>query len=227
MKKELSERLSCVYDLVTVGGVVADVGCDHAFLSIALVADGRAIRAIAIDVNRGPLERARQHIAENGLSDRIDILQSDGLTELDTVPDSIVICGMGGSLIVSILEKGLEIAGKTGELILSPQSDAAMVRYWFYDHGFSLSEERALVDSGKYYQIIKTIPDGRAAGWGDISPFSMKYGPYLLAHRDKALKGQLENRIDVIESITGNLDSNEPRYKELKGEESLCRIFVR
>lgn len=227
MKNRLSERLGAVYDLVTDGSVVADVGCDHAFLSIALVSDGRAPRAYACDVNRGPLDKASENIEAAGLSERITIVLSDGLAGLTEPVDSIVICGMGGPLIISILQSGLGKARHAKELILSPQSDAASVRCWLQDNDFSLEEEKAVIDSGKYYEIIRVVPSEAAQGWGDGSNFSMKYGPYLLAHRDEVLIARMKKRIRVIEEILEGIDVSSPRYEELKGEEELCRNFVK
>ena len=59
---ELSERLRAVADLVDDGMVVADIGTDHGYIPIALVQEGRCPRAVAMDINIGPLDRARAHI---------------------------------------------------------------------------------------------------------------------------------------------------------------------
>lgn len=226
MKNKLSDRLSAVYDLVTVGSVVADVGCDHAFLSIALVSDGRSPEAYAMDINKGPLEKAAANIEAAGLSEQVHTILSDGLTGLEKSVDSIVICGMGGSLIISILETSIDKVRNAREIILSPQSDAAKVRIWLRDHDFSLAEEKAVVDAGKYYEIIKVVPYG-ADGWGDGKAFTMKYGPYLLKHHDPVLAVHLKKREQVLASILNGMDKSSSRYVELKGEEDKCRSFVK
>ena len=38
----LGKRLQCIHDLVEKGSIVADIGCDHALLSIALIESGTA-----------------------------------------------------------------------------------------------------------------------------------------------------------------------------------------
>ena len=71
-QQKLSKRLSAAADMVRAGAVVADVGTDHAYVPIALCLSGRAVRAVASDINEGPLARARENIAARGLSARID-----------------------------------------------------------------------------------------------------------------------------------------------------------
>ena len=55
---ELSKRLQAVADLVTPGYTIADVGTDHAYIPIYLVEKGIVQRAVAMDINEGPLDRA-------------------------------------------------------------------------------------------------------------------------------------------------------------------------
>ena len=67
----LSKRLLAVASAVTPGNRVADIGTDHGYVPIYLVQKGWIPSAIAMDVNKGPLERAAQHIREQGLESRI------------------------------------------------------------------------------------------------------------------------------------------------------------
>ncbi len=218
MSVKLSERLKAAYDMVTEGSVVADVGCDHAFLSIALVSSGKSPEAFACDVNEGPLEKAKEHITAAGLSEKIHPHLSDGLKGLDSPVDSIVICGMGGSLVISILEQSIEKAKSARELILSPQSDIFKVRSYLRDHGFSLLEERAVTDAGKYYELMKVRPGGDLTLWDKYGDFGLKYGPYLIEHRDKALMDHLKKRQAAIEGIIAGISGENKRKEELQKE---------
>ena len=218
MSVKLSERLKAAYDMVTVGSVVADVGCDPAFLSIALVSSGKSPEAFACDVNEGPLEKAKEHITAAGLSEKIHPHLSDGLKGLDSPVDSIVICGMGGSLVISILEQSIEKAKSARELILSPQSDIFKVRSYLRDHGFSLLEERAVTDAGKYYELMKVRPGGDLTLWDKYGDFGLKYGPYLIEHRDKALMDHLKKRQAAIEGIIAGISGENKRKEELQKE---------
>ena len=61
---------------------LADVGCDHGYVPIYLIQSECIGHAIAMDVNRGPLLRAEEHIREVHLEDYIETRLSDGLTAL-------------------------------------------------------------------------------------------------------------------------------------------------
>lgn len=106
MKIELSERMQAVSALVPKGHVAADIGCDHGFVSIDLVQRSICPHVYAADVRKGPLDRAKEHIAACGLKDKITAVLSDGLKEVPVCgsgADGFIAAGMGGKLIVSIL----------------------------------------------------------------------------------------------------------------------------
>ena len=106
----LSVRLKAVAELVSDGRCLADIGTDHAYIPIWLVKSGRISGAIAADVNRGPLQRALEHIRDNGLEDRIKLRLSDGFLALEPgEADSAVLAGMGGGLMIRILKEGARV----------------------------------------------------------------------------------------------------------------------
>jgi len=128
---QLSKRLSAVAEFVTPGGCLVDVGTDHGYVPIALLEQQKISSAIAMDVNRGPLERAREHIAQYNMGDYIETRLSDGLHALRAGEgDSLLIAGMGGGLTVRILSEGEPLLSGFRELILEPQSDIDRVRAW-------------------------------------------------------------------------------------------------
>ena len=121
---QLSKRLSAVAEFVTPGGCLVDVGTDHGYVPIALLEQKKISSAIAMDVNRGPLERAREHIAQYQMGDYIETRLSDGLHALRAGEgDSLLIAGMGGGLTIRILSEGEPLLSGFRELILEPQSD--------------------------------------------------------------------------------------------------------
>lgn len=126
---KISERLTMAASLVSDGGVLADVGTDHGYVPIYLLQQKRIPRAIAMDINRGPLERAKEHSRLYGLEEYIDLRLSDGVNALKPgEADSILIAGMGGGLVMHILEDGKEVCHRAKELILQPQSELERVR---------------------------------------------------------------------------------------------------
>ena len=121
---QISRRLQSVAFFVQEGKVLADVGCDHGYIPIYLLQKKKIKKAIAMDINQGPLMRAKEHIQEWGLENYIDTRLSDGVGALK--PDevqSVVIAGMGGPLMEKILTEGEEVLKTVTELVLRPQSE--------------------------------------------------------------------------------------------------------
>lgn len=157
---KLSKRLQAVADFVTVGNRVADIGTDHGFLPIYLVQSGKCPQAIAMDVRKGPLERAREHIAAAALEPYIQTRLSDGMHGLAKgEADSVVIAGMGGLTAIQILEAGLPRLTDWKELILEPQSEAAKVRQFLHVHKMYIDKEDLVLEAGKFYPILHVIPN--------------------------------------------------------------------
>ncbi len=164
----LSKRLQTVVSLVSPGNRTADVGCDHAHTGIYLVQAGISPKVLAMDLRKGPLEKARENVLEAGLKERIDLRLSDGLDALgEGEVDTILISGMGGPLILEILEKNLEKAKNVKELVLSPQSDLPEFRKGLENMGFIITDIRIVKDD-KYYFIFKAATAQKAAG--DTAP---------------------------------------------------------
>lgn len=157
--KPLSARLQMLADMVTPGSRVADVGCDHGFLSIYLVQAGISPGVIAMDVRKGPLAAAGEHIRESRLGGYIETRLSDGLAALEPEEvDAIVCAGMGGRLMERILREGSAKAAALKELILQPQSEIPEFRSFLRKTGYEITDESIVCDGGKYYFAMKAIP---------------------------------------------------------------------
>ena len=152
----LSKRLRMNASLVTEGYRLADVGTDHGYIPIALVQEGKIPSALAMDVNPGPLLRAEQHIKEYQLESMIHTRLSDGVKQLQPAEaDSVLIAGMGGALIIKILEEGKEVLKTVKELILQPQSEIDKVRRYLERAGYVIVKEDMVLEDGKYYPVMK------------------------------------------------------------------------
>ena len=153
--KPLGPRLLSALPDLTPGGTLADVGTDHAYLPIEVVRRGISARAVACDVNRGPLARAEANIRAAGLSDRISLLLTDGLRGVERFcPDDVLVFGMGGELIVRILAAAPWLRSAGVGLILQPMSRAECLRRWLLDEGFEIRAERLSLEDGQYYQTV-------------------------------------------------------------------------
>ena len=153
---KISKRLETVASLVSSGNRLADVGTDHAYIPIWLAEQGRIPSAIAMDINEGPLQRARQNVEKYGYEGQIVLRLSDGLDELGPgEADTILIAGMGGPLMMRILSRGRETSRMARELILQPQSELTRFRHFLHENGYRIQQEKIVLDEGKYYTVIK------------------------------------------------------------------------
>lgn len=211
---KLTDRMKCVADMVTLGGVVADIGCDHAYVSIYLVEQHIATKVVAMDVRKGPLDIASQNVSKRKLENDIDVRLSDGLDKLQQGEvDSIVIAGMGGQLIAGILDRGSNILLDGPDLILQPQSELHIVREKLFEHGYGIVEEKMLIDMDKYYVIMKASKKVIA---GDIDRIYLKYGKYLLDHKDEVLLEYLKKEYEVLYEVYNKLisqDTDKARHR--------------
>ena len=200
---QLSQRLSSVASMVTAGNCLADVGTDHGYVPIYLYERKIIPHAIAMDVNKGPLERAALHIAESGMKEAIETRLSDGLTALKPgEADSVVIAGMGGPLIIRILSAHPEITESLKELILQPQSEISEVRIWLYEQGYEIIEEHMVFEDGKYYPMFKAVKNPEAEKLTDLE---YKYGKISVLGEPEVLRAYLVREIANKQNILQKL----------------------
>ena len=146
-----------------------------------------------MDLRKGPLERAREHIQMHGLDAHIETRLSDGLDKLlPGEADSIVIAGMGGMLVVKILSQGQKGLSSVKELILQPQSDLDAVREYLHRTGFVIVKEDMIFEDGKYYPMMKAVHGENT----DDRKIWFLYGRLLLENRHPVLKSYLEKEYD-------------------------------
>ena len=208
----LSERLLHIAGQVRTGQILADVGCDHGYLPIYLVQKGCMQRAIAMDINEGPLQRAREHIKQESLGEYIQTRLSNGLDKLSPgEADAVIIAGMGGNLTIDILTRGEAVVRTLDQLILEPQSDLAAVRAFLRENDYFIEAEDLVHEDGKYYPILRVLPQKSS----DVSTFSEEsglplavldaYGHRLLSERHPVLLSFLKKEKSQCEQILAGL----------------------
>ncbi len=209
MNIKLSKRMKLIADMVTPGKRVADIGCDHGYVSIYLVEQKRSEHVIAMDVAKGPLEIAKKNIMSSGLSGKIDVRLSDGFDALEAgESDEVIIAGMGGNLIIDILKRGLHKMSAGYELVLSPQSDVPLVRSFLRESGFVIKDEEMLLEDGKYYNIIKAELSETGVNTETENKDKDKqlilndtYGEKLIEKKHPVLKDYLEKQMEKYQGI--------------------------
>lgn len=190
----LSDRLALVASFITPGCRVADVGCDHGYLSIWLAENERCSKIIASDIRPDPLQKGKNNAVRYGVDDKIDFRLCSGLTEIDEDEiDEVIICGMGGEVISTILSDSPWSMNK--RLILNPASKADQLRNFLYSRGMQIVSERLVMDAGLMYNIIEAIP-------GTVytpSPAETYVSPALLASQDPLLEKYLDRMEKILD----------------------------
>lgn len=212
---QLSERMKRLAALVTEGNRLADVGTDHGYIPIALVQAGKIPAALAMDVNPGPLARAEAHIRQAGLATYIKTRLSDGLTQLQKgEADTVLAAGMGGMLILRILEGGGHCLDEVKELILQPQSDVRRVRERLAAGGWRITEEDILFEDGKYYPMMKAV-HGRERS---LSEAELYYGKAEVQRSPQVLASFLRARRREDQMILETLRQKGKAHTSRAGE---------
>ncbi len=223
---ELSKRLQAVADLLYHESsdcadsmdVVADVGTDHGYIPIYLVESGRCKKAFAMDVNKGPLLRAQEHVAEHGLQGRIETRLSDGVKALVVGEcDSVIVAGMGGALTVKILSEGEMIFRSLKQFVLQPQSEIFKVRRYLYEHGYHIVTEDMVLEDGKFYPMMR-VENGADHSYSEDESkrtIEFSYGKCLLVARHPVLKRFLEKELRTKTEIFTHLSKNFEEQSEV------------
>lgn len=155
----LSDRMRAVVGLVQPCRSIADIGCDHGYVAMELVRSNICRHVIAMDINSGPLDRAKHNIADYGMQDYIETRLSDGVAALrEGEAEGMICAGMGGKLVISILEQGEKLVGEMKQVILQPQSELYEVRRYLRKKGFWIDREDIIYEDGKYYPMMRALP---------------------------------------------------------------------
>ena len=206
----ITERLKCILKYAQ-GKTAADIGTDHAYIPIELIKTGRADFVIASDINKGPLLIAENNIKNEGLSDKIETRLGSGISVLKpSEADIIIIAGMGGELIQSIIEDDLEIA-YSSQLILQPMNSQYELRKYLILNGFKITHEDIAIEGFKVYNVM-------VVSKGVSEPFEKDIyyhlPPYLKENEFyKSLYDKKHREFTKV--IYGLEQSSEPDYEKL------------
>ncbi len=233
---KLSNRLQLILDHIPVGSRLADIGSDHALLPTAAIRSGICVSAIAGEVNAGPYQAAVKQVRESGLTDTIAVRRGDGLEVLKPGEvDVITIAGMGGGLIASILDRGIDKLSGVKKLVLQPNVGEDTLRQWLLGHGWLLIDEHILEEDGKIYEVLISVPEElsesditnqtlyqeRSLDGGVIlSPeWLLRLGPWLIQRPNPVFHAKWRSEIDKLNSILRSLSKSDLATAKQKSEE--------
>ena len=237
---KLSERLLAAASLVTSGLVLADIGTDHAWIPVALLLSGRISFAYACDIGTGPLQRASEHIAQYGLSDRAEPRLSDGLHALEPGEcDVVLIAGMGGELMTRILKEGFarkndagkDFPGTVRRWILSPHTEWEVLRRFLRGAGLAVAEETMVQEDGKFYPVICAEPGDPEAAYQAAAAAGIpgwtaeRFGPLLTVRRHPAAVRCMERELKKDRRLLSQLtDRDSTESLSPAGKERIAEL---
>ena len=214
----LDPRLTCAFNMLQGFDSVADIGSDHGKLTAALLLNGSCSRVIAGDISSECLEKTRQLIDRCGLQDRVQVRLGSGLTVLAPGEcNAAAILGMGGELMVELLEASSDVAERMDKLVLQPMSGIEELRQWLYKNRWHVTADRLIPVGRRWYQLLSVQKADRSDPWPEGFPVDcwlVGYRSYV--NRESGLKPycqeQLQKRRERWEKAAGTA-----------GEEKLAR----
>lgn len=202
---ELSVRLKHVYSMADKCNCIADIGTDHGYIPIELIKNDICKKAIASDINSGPVKKARINIEKEGLQSCIECRQGSGLCVLKAhEADGVIIAGMGGNLIRDIISQDEDIFKTFKFAVLQPVQNPEVLRKFIYERGYHILHEDLCIDENKFYEIIKVKYDCKSSALDDIY---YEISSNLIAANHPIIKDYIDYKIKYYSRIFKNIKS--------------------
>ncbi len=181
----LTNRLLAISNMIISGQAAADIGSDHAFLPIYLIEHGIVAKAIATELTDGPLSRAQEAIENSSFQDSIELRKGDGLQPLAAgEAATVIIAGMGGETICSILSCDWDKAASFQRFVFQPMSRAYMLRAALAEQGWPILDEILVIENKRIFVIVSSKP-GKTPY--QLSQLELDIGPIILDTKDSEL----------------------------------------
>lgn len=210
----LQPRLNTIFNMLTACDTLVDIGTDHGLLVVEALCNCDIKRAIATDISAASVEKARRAVLSAGLQDRVNVFESDGFDNIEDTFEQAVLAGMGGPLIIKILENAEPKILPGTRLIIQPQNEYSYLREWLWTHKYKIERERLVIDKRYLYVVMsvlktteplvydeKDLVVGRNVEYNDIKTYK-RYLKFLIGVRTETLK-QIQHITDKSRIILG------------------------
>ncbi len=197
---KINNRLKTIGDLVPLSSYPLDIGCDHALLSIYLVKEKGLSKTVASDNKSGPLKKAKENVKFYKVSDKVKLLEAEGLDSYTKGIDTITISGMGGLNINKILDDNKKYLKNIDTLILSPNNYSLAVKRKLLKLGYHIENETLVKERNIIYEIL-VFKKGRKY----YSYKKLFLGPILMTKRDNVTKEYYQNLLNTKKSLLNAL----------------------
>ena len=212
---ELSKRLNFIINNIGEASVLADIGTDHGYIPLYAVKNGLCSKAIAVDINKDPLDKARLNAVLEGVGDELDFRLGSGLKPLEKGEvDVAVIAGMGGNLIRDILEDDIDKVKEINSLILVPAQNPEVLREYLYNNDYEIISEDLCEEEGIYYELFNVRKkDGESI---KLDSIYYEVSPKLLMNKHPLMKEFLNDKIENYKKILSFITESTVNAKERK-----------
>ncbi|MBU3109358.1 tRNA (adenine(22)-N(1))-methyltransferase [Clostridium gasigenes] len=224
---KLSKRLEFIADHIDKVISLSDIGTDHGYIPLYALNKGLCEKAIASDINKDPLDKARLNALLEGMGDELEFRLGGGLEPLkEGEVQAVIIAGMGGKLIKDILEKDITKVDNLDYLILQPAQNPEGLREYLYTNDYEIISEDLCKDDGKYYELfkVKRKKDENT----ELDSIYYEISPKLLMSKHPLMKEYLESKLEnynkILEAVSAEVNSDLANIKKVEIEEKIAVI---
>ena len=216
---ELSKRLKRIAEHVDKCESVADIGTDHGYIPIYLVKEGICKKAIASDINKGPIEKAKVNVAFEGVSNKVKCLLGPGLNPLKVGEvNGVILAGMGGNLTRDILLADMDKVKKYDFIILQPAQNPEVLREFLYKNDYEIIDEDLIKDEGRFYELFKVKYNENSEKLVFEDELEYEVSPLLREKGHPLFKEFIEEKINRCETILSFIKEDTEAEKKKKSD---------
>ena len=216
---ELSKRLKRIAEHVDKCESVADIGTDHGYIPIYLVKEGICKKAIASDINKGPIEKAKVNVAFEGVSNKVKCLLGPGLNPLKVGEvNGVILAGMGGNLTRDILLADMDKVKKYDFIILQPAQNPEVLREFLYKNDYEIIDEDLIKDEGRFYELFKVKYNENSEKLVFEDELYYEVSPLLREKGHPSFKEFIEEKINRCETILSFIKEDTEAAKKRKSD---------
>ncbi|HII4451367.1 TPA: tRNA (adenine(22)-N(1))-methyltransferase [Clostridium perfringens] len=216
---ELSKRLKRIAEHVDKCESVADIGTDHGYIPIYLVKEGICKKAIASDINKGPIEKAKVNVAFEGVSNKVKCLLGPGLNSLKVGEvNGVILAGMGGNLTRDILLADMDKVKKYDFIILQPAQNPEVLREFLYKNDYEIIDEDLIKDEGRFYELFKVKYNENSEKLVFEDELEYEVSPLLREKNHPLFKEFIEEKINKCETILSFIKEDTEAAKKRKSD---------
>ena len=161
------KRIDTLCSLLEGAETFADVGCDHGYCSEYVLKNKLCEHVILSDVSKGSLEKAERLLAPYIRSGKAISVLGDGFVGVPNTVDEVLIAGMGGHEIVSILSHKRH-GFMPKRFVFQPMHDSEKLRRYILENGGYIERDFTFRDV-KFYDVIV---GGRATSEKQTAPYT-------------------------------------------------------